>query len=62
MEQIVDSQATKFGCVGYAFVPVQKLTNVYSVADALKRGTLFPELDLTISEYGKVCKSNGGAM
>ena len=49
------------GCVGYAFVPNQMLDTVYDAAMALSRGTVFPELDLTMEEYGKVCKSMGGA-
>lgn len=50
------------GCVGYGYVPEQKLECVYeNTATALERGTLFPELDLTIDEYGKVCKRTGGA-
>lgn len=48
------------GCVGYAFVPVQRLESVYDCKEALERGTLFPELDLTMDEYGKVCKQVGG--
>lgn len=50
------------GCVGYGYVPDQTLRYVYESAQmALERGTLFPELDLTIEEYGKVCKRTGGA-
>ncbi len=44
------------GCVGYAYVPVQILDEIYSVSKALTQGTIFPELDLSIDEYGKVCK------
>lgn len=47
------------GCVGYAFVPVQNLCEVYSAACALNQGTIFPELDLSVDEYGKVCKKVG---
>ena len=50
------------GCVAYAYVPIQCLKDTYKPAVALTRGTLFPELDLTISEYGKVCKATGGIM
>lgn len=49
------------GCVGYAYVPVQRLEKVYDAEDALKNASLFPELVLTIEEYGKVCKQAGGA-
>lgn len=44
------------GCVGYGYVPVQQLNTVYSAEDALENGSIFPELVLTIEEYGKVCK------
>lgn len=37
--------------VGYAYVPIQKLNRLYSPDKALMRGTIFPELDLTIDEY-----------
>lgn len=50
------------GCVGYAYVPFQYLNSVFSPKEALLRGTVFPELELTICEYGKVCKSTGGAV
>ena len=50
------------GCVGYAYVPVQTLEDIYEPCDALMRGTIFPELDLTMCEYGKVCKGKGGLM
>ena len=36
------------GCVGYGYVPVQMLYEVYSPADAIAAGTVFPELALTI--------------
>lgn len=50
------------GCVGYAFVPVQTLDTTYDVSTALTEGTLFPELNLTINEYGKVCHATGGIL
>ncbi len=37
--------------VGYAYVPVQIMDKVYSPNKALKAGTIFPELDITIDEY-----------
>jgi hypothetical protein len=46
-------------CVGYAYVPFQTLRETYAPAKALRQGTIFPELDLTIDEYGKVCKEGG---
>ena len=51
--------STECGCVGYGYVPVQKLNTVYGADEALKQGSLFPELVLTIEEYGKVCKGGG---
>ncbi len=36
---------------GYAWVTVQYLDKVYSPNKALKVGTIFPELDITIDEY-----------
>jgi hypothetical protein len=50
------------GCVGYAYVPIQYLDTVYSACESLENGTVFPELKLTIDEYGKVCKKTGGIM
>lgn len=50
----------KCGCVGYGFVPVQEMEDIYDSAKALTQGTIFPELDLDMSEYGKVCKQWGG--
>ena len=45
-----------YGCIGYGYVPVQQLATVYDACEALENGSLFPELVLTIEEYGKVCK------
>jgi len=45
--------------VGYACVPIQKFGSVYSYEDALKYGTLFPELNLPLGVYGK--KAFGGS-
>jgi len=36
---------------GYAYVPPQHLDKVYSPNVALKQGTIFPELNITIEEY-----------
>lgn len=49
-------------CVGYGYVPPQQLGTVFCAEDALKSGSLFPELVLTIDEYGKICKSGGAAV
>ncbi len=37
--------------IGYAFVPFQTLCKVYKPAKALREGTIFPELNLTIDTY-----------
>ena len=37
--------------VGYAYVPYQKLSRVYTPERAMQQGTVFPELDLGIGEY-----------
>lgn len=50
------------GCVGYGYVPVQEMCETYDECTGLMRGTIFPELDLDICEYGKVCKQWGGGM
>lgn len=50
------------GCVGYAYVPVQDMQDTYDACMALTQGTIFPELDLNMCEYGKVCKQWGGGM
>lgn len=49
------------GCLGYGYVPVQQLDTVFSAEDALLKASLFPELVLTIEEYGKICKGCGKA-
>ena len=36
---------------GYAYVPFQQLGKLYQPEVALKNGTVFPELNLTIEEY-----------
>lgn len=42
-------------CPGYASVVPQTLREVYDENEALKRGTVFPELDLPYGVYGKEC-------
>ncbi len=37
--------------VGYAFVPIQQMNELYSPQDGLKAGTIFPELNIPPSEY-----------
>lgn len=43
-------------CVGYGYVPWQMLGDVYQAEQGLEAGTVFPELALTMEEYGKVCR------
>lgn len=45
--------------VGYAFVPTHMLEKVYSPAEALNNGTLFPELNLPKGVYEKGVKNCG---
>lgn len=59
MENVYNSQTPSCGCVGYAYVPVQELTCTYDAAEGLNQGTIFPQLDLSICEYGKICKEEG---
>ena len=47
--------------LAYAYVPYQQLNTVYSPEEGLCVGTVFPELNLSICEYGKICKETGGA-
>lgn len=37
--------------VGYAYVPIQRMERIYSPAKAMRAGTVFPELDITMDEY-----------
>ena len=45
--------------LGYAYVPVQELKNIYTNEEALQKGTLFPELYLPLGVYGKKAYSGG---
>ncbi len=49
MDHIMKKQP-KFG-PGYAWVTVQYLDMVFSPNKAIKAGTIFPELNITIDEY-----------
>ena len=46
-----DYKKENYKRVGYAYIPIQKLDKVYSPKTALKAGTIFPELNITIDEY-----------
>ncbi len=37
---------------GYAFVPRQEFGETYSPEESLNNGTMFPELNIPLSEYG----------
>ena len=36
---------------GYSYVPFQRMEKVYPPNKALKTGTIFPELNITLEEY-----------
>lgn len=36
---------------GYAYVPFQRLGKLYDPETAMRAGTIFPELNITIDEY-----------
>ena len=43
--------------LAYSYTPMQELDSLYSYSDALKNGTLFPELNMPLGVYGKnFCK------
>lgn len=44
--------------VGYAFIPPQRLEQVFDAEEALMRGTLFPELYLPYGVYDKAACGN----
>lgn len=39
--------------LAYSYVPYQEFNTVYSAEDALKNGTVFPDLNKPMSVYGK---------
>ncbi len=49
----MENEMKACGKVAYAYVPVQRLDEVYTPAKGLTRGTIFPELDLPMEVYGK---------
>lgn len=49
----MENEVNECGKVAYAYVPVQVLGETYTPQDGLKRGTIFPELDLPMGVYGK---------
>lgn len=47
--------------VGYAYIPPQRMEQVFSPEEALAHGTLFPELYLPIGVYDAAnCKKEKG--
>ena len=44
--------ATCDGPLGYAFVPVQTINDIYSPQEGLMVGTIFPELNKPFGVYG----------
>ncbi len=48
-----DNEMTPCMCsVGYAFVPVQTINEIYPPKEGLEAGTIFPELDKPFGVYG----------
>ncbi len=47
------NETNECGKIAYAYVPIQTLDELYTPLEGLKRGTVFPELDLPIEVYGK---------
>ncbi len=44
--------------LAYSYTPMQELGSLYDCADALKNGTVFPELNLPFGVYGNnFCKT-----
>ena len=43
---------TCMGMVGYAYVPVQTFGDIYTPAEGLTNGTVFPELNKPFGMYG----------
>ena len=56
----MNTDSCLFGCIGYAYIPMQTLEKTYSPEEALKHASLFPELVINMNEYGKVCTKTGG--
>lgn len=44
--------STECGRLGYAYVPIQAFDKTYSLEESLDNGTMFPELNIPMSEYG----------
>ena len=38
--------------IAYSYTPMQEIDTLYSYADGLKNGTMFPELNLPLGVYG----------
>lgn len=45
-------------CIGYAYIPVQNLNQTNTPENALEQASLFPELTMTINDYGNICREN----
>lgn len=54
------NEQCEFGCIGYAYVPVQTFDKTNCPETALKQASLFPELVLDINKYGCDCTQTGG--
>ena len=44
------------GRVAYAYVPVQKMGDLYPVEEGFIEGTIFPELDIPMGEYSPMAR------
>jgi hypothetical protein len=60
MDLTMDSGIRKYdispvACPGYASVVPQTMRETYNDDEALRKGTVFPELDLPLGKYGFEC-------
>lgn len=51
MEESYICEHDKHRRIGYAYVPFQRLGKLYDPETALRAGTIFPELNITLDEY-----------
>lgn len=49
MEKMNDTASC--GRVAYAYVPMQRMNELYRPEEGLMHGTIFPELNIPMSEY-----------
>ena len=51
MEESYICEHDKHRRIGYTYVPFQRLGKLYDPETALRAGTIFPELNITLDEY-----------